>query len=104
MVKIGFPAGYPWLGAGNGDLAFVDFNREDPVPLRKGERHQRRDLGNVDLQRVDAIERLARLGRKPAAEALQIKCLARPGEIVKLLRGDKLEGMQRLRLADSRSP
>ena len=94
MLQIGFPAMYKRLGAGDGHLAIIDLDRQNPVALGKGEGHQRRQRRDIDLQRVDTEKRLAALAREPAAEGIEIQLLARPSLILDILRGNELQRVQ----------
>jgi len=91
--QVGFPAVHEGLAAGDGDGAAVHRHCEDAVALGEGVGHQWGDGGDVDLQRVDAQIRLTGAFRQPDGQRFQIELLARPLQIIKLLRGEEFQRM-----------
>ncbi len=91
--QVGFPAVHERLAAGDGDGAAVHRHCEDAVALGEGVGHQWGDGGDVDLQRVDAQIRLTGAFRQPDGQRFQIELLARPLQIIKLLRGEEFQRM-----------
>lgn len=91
--QVGFPFAHEGLRAGDGDLVLVHIHRNDAVALGKGERHQRRHRRDIDLQWVNAIERLLRLAGQPAGQGFHIQGLAGPAQILRRLPGDEFQRM-----------
>ncbi len=61
------------------------------VALGEGVGHQRRDRGDIDLQRVDAQVGLPGVVRQPPHQRIQVQLVPRPLAILDLLRGEELQ-------------
>jgi hypothetical protein len=85
------------IGGGHHQRVALEFHRQDVEARRIAGRHHVGDLGEVDLQRIDAQEGQADLGRAPFAQHVQGQQLVR-----RLCRDDLAlgDGGQRMHGAD----
>ncbi len=75
--EVGQPVILVGLGAGDGDAGRIGGDDKDAVALGEGRGNQAGDLGQVQLQRVNAQVGLADLVGQPLAESVQVQELAR---------------------------
>ena len=93
MTQIVLPGADKRLRTGNNGFFLVYIHRKNLVPLGERKRHQRRYRRYIDLERVNAKERLIGFNRQPATQRIQIQLLTGARKISHLLRRDKLQRM-----------
>ncbi len=82
------------IGDRDDDLVLGDLDGEDLETRRVGVGHDRRALGDVHLQRIEVITRMAGLLGEPVGQPIERQSLVGPRLVVPLAAGDDFDGMQ----------